>query len=412
MGLKTVIVVVKTGDFIARMIRLFIIMVVLFAVLAVPPAMARMTISSGTQGSGAIYRIDVPDSLANWNGDLIVFAHGFVRPDKPLAIPEDQLSVSGQYIPDLVTGMGYAFAVTSYSKNGLAVVQGMEDVLNLVEVFKNVLQKPLRVFLAGVSEGGLISTLAVEKHPEIFSGGLALSGPIGDFRSQINYMGDFRVGFDYFFPGLLPPTPISIPQDVMENWYSIYVPEITQAINGNTNTTNQLLIVTLAPTDPNNWATRAETALDILWYNVFGTNDAITTLGGQPFDNRNRLYIGSNNDFALNFGVERFQADLAALNEIQSHYQTSGKLRRPLVSMHTTLDPVVPYWHEALYLEKVVSNGSLLNFFTIPISRYGHSNFTASEVLAGFALLVNRVKEQDPRSRARMVGAISLLLLE
>jgi pimeloyl-ACP methyl ester carboxylesterase len=394
----------------ARMIRLFIFMAMLIAGLAVTPALARRSIS-GTQGL-AIYRIDLPDHSYDWNGDLVVYAHGFVRPDKPLEIPEGQLWVSGQYVPDVVTGMGYALAITSYSKNGLAVVQGIQDIVNLVEVFKNVCQRPRHVFLAGVSEGALVTTLAVEQHPEIFSGGLALCGPIGDFRSQLNYLADFRIVFDYYFPGLLPPTPISIPQDLMINWDSVYVPEITQAINSDTNAADQLLNVTRAPVDSDNWTTRAETALAILWYNVFGTNDAITTLDGQPFDNRYRLYTGSNNDLALNFGAKRFQADPAALNEIQAHSQTSGKLRRPLVTMHTTLDPVVPYWHEALYLAKVITNGSLLNFFTIPVSRYGHSNFTASEVQAGFAFLVERVGEQDRRKRARNAAAINLLLLD
>jgi pimeloyl-ACP methyl ester carboxylesterase len=393
----------------ARMMRLFIFMAVLTAGLAVTPALARRSIS-GTIGL-AVYRIDLPDHFNDWNGDLIVFAHGYVNPDRPLEIPEDQLSVAGQYVPDVVTGMGYAFAVTSYSKNGLAVVQGMQDVLNLVEVFKNVVQKPRHVFLAGVSEGALITTLAVEQHPEIFSGGLALCGPIGDFSRQINYMGDFRIVFDYFFPNLLPPTPINIPPELMKNWYSVYVPEITQAINSNTDATNQLLNVTRAPIDPDNWTTREQTALAILWYNVFGTNVG-TTLGGQPFDNRHRLYVGSNNDLLLNFGVARFQADSAALNEIQAHYQTSGKLRRPLVTMHTSRDPVVPFWHEELYLAKVIAKGSLLNFFTFPVFRYGHSNFTVNELQEGFAILVKMVGEQDWRRKARNAAAINLLLLD
>ena len=42
---------------------------------------------------------------------------------------------------------------------------------------------------------------------------LALCGPVGDFAGQIDYLGDFRVLFDYFFPGVIPgdrwtcPTP-------------------------------------------------------------------------------------------------------------------------------------------------------------------------------------------------------------
>ena len=56
--------------------------------------------------------------------------------------------------------------------------------------------------------------------------------------------------------------------------------------------------------------------------------------------------------------------------------------------MHTTGDPIVPYWHETLYLGKVLAGNSGLLHTNIPIFRYGHCNFKASEALAGFALLV------------------------
>ena len=57
-----------------------------------------------------------------WNGDLVVYAHGYV-PDlgQPVAIPTDQLTLNGIFVPDLINSLGYAFAVTSYSANGLAV---------------------------------------------------------------------------------------------------------------------------------------------------------------------------------------------------------------------------------------------------------------------------------------------------
>src|SRR5512139_1716815 len=73
-----------------------------------------------------------------WNGDLVVYAHGYV-PDlgQPVAIPEDQLDFDGVYLPDLINSMGYAFAVTSYSVNGLAVPEGVADVRDLVSVFKH-----------------------------------------------------------------------------------------------------------------------------------------------------------------------------------------------------------------------------------------------------------------------------------
>ena len=45
--------------------------------------------ADGTQASGAIYRICMPDLF--WNGDLILFAHGYVSPTLPVGIPEGVL---------------------------------------------------------------------------------------------------------------------------------------------------------------------------------------------------------------------------------------------------------------------------------------------------------------------------------
>jgi hypothetical protein len=44
-----------------------------------------------------------------------------------------------------------------------------------------------------------------------------------------------------------------------------------------------------------------------LWYNVFATNDARARLGGgNPYDNRQRLYVGSANDLLLNLVCAEF----------------------------------------------------------------------------------------------------------
>ena len=387
----------------SRLIRLTLIFVILLAAWPVLPAMAQTqppNCLEGTQKSGAVYRICMPPPPLTWNGDLVVYAHGYV-PDlgQPVAIPEDQLYLDGTYIPDLINSMGYGFAVTSYSANGLAVTEGVADVRNLVKVFKRTV-KPRQVnhvYLVGVSEGGLVTTLAVEKYPEVFSGGLATCGPVGDLGEQINYWGDFRVVFDYFFPGALPlwtPQNVMIPPEVMVGWETVYAPDIALQLSLNPMATQQLLNVTQAPIDPGDSTSIFETVLGILWYNVFATNDGIAKLRGQPFDNNPRTYLGSADDMLLNSTVQRFDTDRRALNTIGSHYQTSGALEVPLITLHTTGDPIVPYWHELLYEAKVTASGSSLLYNNIPIVRYGHCNFTVPEVLAAFQMLVLKVTGQ------------------
>ena len=51
--------------------------------------------------------------------------------------PEDQLYLpDGTYIPDAANLLGYAFATTSYSVNGLAIKQGLADLADLVSIFR------------------------------------------------------------------------------------------------------------------------------------------------------------------------------------------------------------------------------------------------------------------------------------
>jgi pimeloyl-ACP methyl ester carboxylesterase len=339
-----------------------------------------------------LYRICTPDPT-DWNGDLVVFAHGYVAPDEPLAIPEPEVP-GGFFISELFNGLGFAFATTSYSTNGLAVREGMEDLRDLVDIFRATYHPPRHVYLIGASEGGLITTLAVERFPDIFDGGLALCGPIGDLREQINYEGDFRTVFDYFFPDLIPGSPTNVPQEVMDHWDTVYLPRIRYAIWSNPSATEQLLRVTHAPVDWRIPPSVDTTIVGLLWHSVFGANDAIVKLGGQPFHNAGRFYSGSDNDWQLNRNVQRFRADPAALNEIEAHYQTSGRLASPLVTLHTTGDPLVPYWHEPLYRNTVLASGSRLQFIGTPVNRYGHCSFKTSEVVGSFMLLVFKVTGQ------------------
>lgn len=359
----------------------------LFACLVFPAlslAACTSTQFSGSQISGALYRIYVPDDGC-WNGNLVIFAHGYVPPQVPApAIPEDQLTINGVSLPDLINQLGYAFALSSYSKNGLAIREGIKDSEDLVNIFRTQFPQLQKVYVAGASEGGLVSALSIEQLSNVYNAALPACGPIGDFRLQLNYIGDFRVIFDYFFPGVIPGSPVSIPPEVIAGWDPN---KIILALQANPSATAQFLKVTQFPIGPDD-NTTAQNIVGLLAYNVLGANDAITELGGQPFDNRTRFYFGSTNDFRLNLKVERFSADPKALAEIAAHYQTTGKLSRPVVTLHTTKDPIVPFLHEPLYTLKTMFSGSLLQHVNLPVSAYGHCNFQGSDLLTAFGLLV------------------------
>lgn len=376
--------------------HLALVLTFLLSCTAAIPAHAAASTPAATPGPcidgvlphGALSKICIPSS--GWNGDLVLFGHGYVAPNEPLQFAN--LQVGDVSLPDVMQQLGFAFATTSYRENGLAILPGVQDVIELVSAFGSqpVVRQaggPRHTYMLGGSEGGLITTLLVERRPDLFTGALAACGPIGDFQAQINYIGDFRVLFDYFFPNVIPGSPIAPPPEVMADWTSKYVPAIQRALAAAPDNALQLISTSHAAIDPADLSTITQTALDVLWYSVFSTTDAAQKLGGNPYGNRHTFYTGSTNDVLLNLRVEREDASPRALAAVGA-YQTSGRLTKPLLTLHTTGDDVIPFGHEILYALKVQATGSSRNLGVLPVFRYRHCNFTAGELLFGFAELV------------------------
>jgi len=93
--------------------------------------------------------------------------------------------------------------------------------------------------------------------------------------------------------------------------------------------------------------------------------------------------------------VKRYRANRVAAQEMEANYQTSGRLAVPLVTLHTTGDPIVPYWHEPLYSWKALLGGSGLLHANLPVIRYGHCRFEPAEAVVALGLLVLGVEGQE-----------------
>jgi pimeloyl-ACP methyl ester carboxylesterase len=351
---------------------------------------------TGTQDSGAEYLICVPDGWEAGDRDLLIYAHGYMAPEREIEIPEDQMVIDGISITETVTFLGYAFATTSYSENGLAVDPAISDLMDLVNIFTMEEGTPNRIYLVGVSEGGLITALSVEEHPEIYDGGLAMCGPYGDFQDQINHFGDFRVVFDYFFPELMPGDAITIPENLDQEWEAGFFSDTVKGpVEASENITKVAELLQVTGVSPYTYdpPTSTESIERLLWYNVFATEDGKEKLGGQPFDNKTpyREYEGSSDDDALNDGVARFSADQEAREAISETYQTTGNLSVPMVTLHTTGDPVVPYWHATQYASKTIESGRSDLYAHFEVKRHGHCSFRAEEIIEAFSHLVEMV---------------------
>ncbi|HEU5039185.1 MAG TPA: hypothetical protein VFT84_00085, partial [Gemmatimonadales bacterium] len=222
-----------------------------------------------------------------------------------------------------------------------------------------------------------------------YAGALTACGPIGDFAVQIDWFGDFRTVFDYYFPAVLPGSAAESPAELQANWESTYAPAVLAALENDPTATAELLAVTGAPVDPLDPETIGATVIDLLWYSVFSTEDAQDRLGGQPYDNSTRVYAGSSDDAALNADIARFTADPPARAAI-ARFQASGALTRPVVTLHTTGDPIVPVVHQSLYADKVAAAGASALLEEESFDRYGHCTFQAGELVAAFGALADR----------------------
>jgi hypothetical protein len=79
------------------------------------------------------------------------------------------------------------------------------------------------------------------------------------------------------------------------------------------------------------------------------------------------------------------------------NYQTTGLLTVPLVTLHTTLDQQVPYWHERLYRAKIIAKDSLAFHQPVEVNAYGHCNFSGTDALSAFGKLVTMVVSPTAR---------------
>lgn len=338
----------------------------------------------------ALYQVCWPEE---WNGGFIVYGHGYTFAGLPLAIP-DEVS----FLAPFALSQGFAFASTSYRVNGLAIPEGTQDMAALAAIVRQQAHDHfgvdgVPVLITGASEGGAVTTLAAERYPGVFQGALSTCGPTGSFQKQIDYLGDFNVLFNYFFPDVFhgAVTPAGVDPAVMAGWLGVYRPAAQAAVAANPTAAVRLLRTAGVPVDDGDpdgvW-----NAIDgLLWYNVFATNDAIAKLGGQPFDNARRWYLGSGQDFRLNRRVQRFHADAGARANVAARYETTGDLAMPYVSLHTTGDPIVQFVQQPLYRLKALRAGSWREHSALPVLRYGHCTFEEGDLSLGLALLLLKV---------------------
>ena len=371
-----------------------------------PATLAAATCVETPQTSGSKWKICspaavdlVPDTPINI--DVVVWAHGYQAPGYA-ATYQDSLS-DKTYVPDLVTGLGYAFITATYPANGLVVIDAEADLLALVAYFNKTYPPTAtarKIYLAGASMGGLITAQLAERNPNgVFAGALALCGIVGDFPRQVKYWGDFDALYRTLFANVVASwttQPISMTTQAV--WESTYQPSIAFGVISNRAAASQLITVAKAAIDPDplNSTSVLTTIVGLSYFTFLSREDSAVRLGGNPVDNHAYWYrgLGSTNDMRLNKAVPRATASPAAVTAMQA-YATTGQPKIPLVLVHTSYDPIVPVEQSYLYILKKQAVGNT-NVTPFLVSRYGHCEFKSAEVQDSFSLLVAQASGAVP----------------
>jgi pimeloyl-ACP methyl ester carboxylesterase len=355
-------------------------------------------IIEGEVGPGTEYALCMPD---NWNGDLIVYAHGFIDVAVPIGLPTE---CDWEYDRDALLAEGYAIAYSSFSCNGFSVKEGVQQTHQVRGLFIAEYGEPEYTYLMGHSLGGAVGVVLAEKHPGIYDGVLSMSGMIGGSMAQIDYVANVRILFDTWYPGVLPGTVVDIP-DITDLYGEVVIP-IATAIQTTPDYALAIGQLDQTPVPFSNGEELVQSFAQAIGFNFRGFNDvASRTHGHCPVDNMETVYSCSMGTVpasfldATNAMVPRYDRTPDADAYLRHYMEPTGELTVPMLTLHHMFDPSVPIFHEDIYEALVAASGHSDNFVrrTVFNPHYGHCSYgdvdtNVATVTAAFLDLVNWVE--------------------
>ncbi len=387
-----------------------------------------VTCVTGTSADGSTYKAEVP---SRWNGTLLLYSHGYRPPIGPNP-PAD--TWSNRSVADHLLARGYALAGSSYASNGWAVEDALRDQIDLLDRFEDRFGKPRRTIAWGESMGGMITAGLVERHPRRFDGALPFCGILGGAVGLWNQ----NLDLEYAVKTLLSADPnpaVSVPASQLElvhisDWPA-NVARANAAVAAAQATPEGRARLALAAALFNlpDWyqpgtqrparddhAARQQQQFLALQFQlafIFGFRQEVEQrAGGNPSWNTGvdygrllarsgsrdvvkALYRGSSlelrDDLRRLARGARVRPDPQATRYLIRNVVYDGRVRVPVLTVHTTADGLVVSPHERAYRDTLrrAGRGHLLK--QLWLDRPGHCGFTDDETLTALDLLEDRL---------------------
>lgn len=337
----------------------------------------------------AAYIIETP---AAWNGDLVMWTHGY-RGQGFVLFPE----TPAYGLRQRLLNQGYAWAASSYYDNGFDIRAGVLSTKDLAQLFHELVDRPHRTFIAGVSMGGYIIGRSLEQFPHFYAGALPMCGVMGD-----QTLLDFFLDYNLVAQALAGVPAYPTPADYLTN----AVPRIQVALGlvGLTptgpDTTNalgkQLRAITINRSGGPRPGADAAFAFwkDFLFAITAGaTGETTAENPGQIATNLFTVYE-PNSPVDVNSTVTRVAPQL--LRERLSPLLTQvprieGRPGVPVLSVHGLGDLFVPFSMEQRYFADVARHHQERFLVQRAIRSVQHCEFTPTEVGTAWDQLVGWV---------------------
>ncbi len=351
--------------------------------------------------SGGLYHIEIPD---NWNGELVLWAHGYVPSDgaNGLVLAASNVPLRQYLIPN-----GFAWASSSYRCNGYVPGQGLVDTLALRDLFvtKNEGKTPKRTYLVGASMGGHLALVAAHAMPTSFDGTLAMcpAGPdLFDFFAATGGAAELISG-------------VSVTRESLQS----DLKKMSDAFGTPPNYTDkgrQLASVQIQLSGgPRPFAVEG---LESRFAGNYALGVDALTNSSTPW---HRMASSDRTTYSIDDGLG-LSADVLNARAPRKHAETSlrapggpyreivafdGKIARPLITMHTTGDLFVPIFLEQVVKRAVTAAGKDDLLVQRIYRAAGHCTFSPQETTAAFDALVTWVREGKKPAGDDVLGDLS-----
>ncbi len=319
---------------------------------------------------------------AGWNGQLLLYEHGYRAPSnasgatfggaaqanqnqtQPAQVGTTNPAVQALF--DNVFSQKFAWGYSEYAKpDGYAVRSGIESTHLLKKLVENLLPVK-RTYLVGESMGGNVLMGLIEKYPNDYAGAMSLCGVVAGWYEEARFITDFRLVYDYFTKPL--GAPFALPHAGVaeggKNDPAFTLGAVYNSLNA---------LFSKVAIDPNaasmvrqiGQVTGANPDFLSFLTALLGANpdnqDVALTTGGNGYSNQGKTYKGSDNDTALNAGVQRLPAQPAATAYLNNWYTPQGNFKTKLLTVHNLIDPLVPYEFEGILKTRVATKANSQN---------------------------------------------------